>query len=361
VKAAVVRGPGRLKIEEIDRPTPGPGEVLVRTAATGVCQSDMSIVEGRVPIPFPAVLGHEGAGVIEALGPGVDDLEIGDHVVMSITPGCGLCFQCQNGSFSLCETVRSLDGTLTNGAVRLSKGSEQIHHFLFQSSFAEHVVVTRWSAVKIRQDAPLECAALLSCGVITGYGAVVRKARVGVGETVLVVGGGGVGLSVVMASAASGARTVICVDTKPEACQLAMKLGATHTIIVGADTDVAAETMRITGRGVDHAFDVVGSTQTAATAFASLRAGGELVMIGMHGHDATCNVPVYGLIKERRVTGTSNGSIRPQVDIPVALDLFMEGKFPIDQLIQRRYELDDIQSALDDLKTGVGRGVVLFE
>jgi Zn-dependent alcohol dehydrogenase len=360
VRAAVIRGPGQLAVEELDRPVPGPGEVLVRVAASGVCQSDLSVVEGRVPIPFPAVLGHEGSGVVEALGAGIADLEVGDHVVMSITPGCGLCFQCQNGSFGLCESVRSLDGTLTNGAVRLWKGGERINHYLFQSSFAEYVVITRWSAVKIRRDAPLDVAALLGCGVITGYGAVVRKARVGVGETVLVVGVGGVGLSVVMAAAVSGAATIICVDSKPAACELAMKMGGTHSVVVGSDTDLVGEVMRVTGRGVDYAFDAVGSSKTAGTAFGCLRAGGELVVIGLSGHEASCSVPLYSLIKERRVTGTTNGSIRPQVDIPAALDLFMDGKLPIGQLVQRRYRLEDIGAALSDLKTGVGRGVIVL-
>jgi Zn-dependent alcohol dehydrogenase len=362
MRAAVVRKPGTIEIEQIDRPRPGPGEVLVKVVATGVCRSDLSAFLGKVPVPLPVVLGHEGAGIVEELGAGVDDLEPGDHVVMSITPGCGMCFQCQSGSFGLCERAagRSIGGVLANGAIRISKGDEQLHHFLFQSSFAEYAVIARWSAVKIDSDLSLEVASLVACGVITAYGAVARKAKVGLGESVLVIGAGGVGLSVIMTAAASGASPIICADTKPEACALAMELGATHTVVVGPDVDLPSIVMDLTGHGVDHAFDVVGTSPTITTAFNCLRAGGQAVAIGLSETTAVGSISLQGLIAERRLTGTTNGSIRPQVDIPAVLRLYREGRFPLDHLITRRYSLEGVGDALGDLEGGTGRGMIFL-
>jgi Zn-dependent alcohol dehydrogenase len=362
MRAAVVRQPGSIEIEEIDRPQPGPGEVLVKVAASGVCRSDLSAFLGKVTVPLPIVLGHEGAGVVEEVGEGVDDLEPGDHVVMSITPGCGMCFQCQNGSFGLCEpaTGRSTGGVLANGAIRLSKGNERLHHFLLQSSFADYAVIARWSAVKIPSDISLEVASLVACGAITGYGAVTRKGLVRSGESVLVIGGGGVGLSVIMTAAAVGANPIICADTNPAASTLAVELGATDTILVGPDVDLPSIVMGITGRGADHAFDVVGTSSTITTAFNCLRAGGQAVAIGFSGPTAEGSIPVAGLVREKRLTGTTNGSIRPHVDIPAVLRLHQAGKFPLDRLITRRYPLENVADALADIDGGTGRGLIIL-
>ncbi|KRA31091.1 MULTISPECIES: zinc-binding dehydrogenase [unclassified Nocardioides] len=363
MKAAVVREPGTITVEDIDIPTPGPRQVRVRLVATGVCHSDVTGLSGLVPVPTPVVLGHEGAGIVDAVGSAVTSLSPGDHVVLSITDGCGRCYQCQNGAFGLCEisAPRQLAGTLGDGTTPLSKGSETIHNYLLQSSFAEYAVVPEQCAVKIREDAPLEVAALLACGVTTGYGAVVRKARVAPFASVLIIGLGGVGLASVMAARLSGATTIIGVDRSKEACDLAMELGLTHTIVADESTDILGEVMALTGRGVDHAFDVVGISDTMNLAIAATRAGGEAVLIGLGDVMAVATVPLFLLLSEKRITGTTNGSIRPHVDIPAILDLFMEGRFPVDKLITRRYALGDIATALAEVGSGPGRGVITFD
>src|SRR5205814_7435913 len=265
MKAAVLREVGKIAVEQLDRPEPGPGEVLVRVAAAGVCHTDATALAGGLPVPLPAVLGHEGAGTVEAVGPGVSTVAPGDHVVLSITYGCGACFQCQQSAFGLCEvgTPHLLNGTMPDGTRRLRRGTEDVATFLFQSSFAEYAVVPAACAVKIRPDAPLEAAALLACGASTGYGAVVRRAQVAPGSSVLVIGAGGVGLSVVMAARLAGATKIIVSDMSEAALALAVDLGATHAVdISDPDVNVIDEATRISGRGVDYAFDAVGAEGT---------------------------------------------------------------------------------------------------
>ncbi len=363
MKAAVVREIGKIAVEELDRPEPGPGEVLVRVAAAGVCHTDVTALAGGLPVPRPAVLGHEGAGVVEAVGAGVSTVAPGDHVVLSITYGCGACFQCQQSAFGLCEvgTPHLLNGTMPDGTRRLRRGSEDVATFLFQSSFAEYAVVPAACAVKIRPDAPLDAAALLACGASTGYGAVVRRARVTPGSSVLVIGAGGVGLSVVMAARLAGATKIIVSDMSEAALALAVDLGATHAVDVSdPDVNVIDEATRITGRGVDYAFDAVGAEGTLESAFHSTRNGGEVVAIGASNLMLTVTVPLFSLIYQKRLTGTNNGSIRPHVDIPAALDAFMTGRFPLDRLVTRRYDIDEIDTALGDAAGKPGRGVVVF-
>src|SRR5882757_1739570 len=362
MKAAVVREAGKVSVEEIDVPQPGPRQVLVRMAAVGICHSDVTALNQLVPFPLPLVLGHEGAGVVEAVGPAVTNVQVGDHVVLSITDGCGLCFQCQRGAFGLCEisAPHQYAGRLSDGSTALSKGAEALHTFLFQASFAEFALVTEQCAVRVRKDAPLDVASLLACGFSTGYGAVVRRAQVQPGATVLVIGLGGVGLAVAMTAKLAGASTIIGIDRSPQACDLAASLGVTNPIVVDESTDVLAQVQSLTGRGVDHAFDVVGTSDTINLAWSALRPGGEAVSIGLLDPTAAATVPLFTLFSEKRLTGTTNGSIRPHVDIPAALDLFMHGRLPLDALITRRYALDDIGSALADVGRLPGRGVVVF-
>jgi Zn-dependent alcohol dehydrogenase len=362
MKAAVVREPGTVQVEEIDMPEPGPRQVLVRIAAVGVCHSDVTGMSGILPIPLPLVLGHEGAGIVEEVGEAVTHVAPGDHVVLSITDGCGLCFQCQRGAFGLCEASapRQLAGTLGDGTTPLHKGEETLHNYILQSSFAEYAVVPEQCAVKVRADAPLEVASLLACGFTTGYGAVVRKAGVTPGSTVLIIGLGGVGLAAVMGARLSGAAMIIGVDRNKEACSLAAELGLTHPIVAGEGVDLVAEVMALTGRGVDYAFDVVGAGDTMNQAIAALRSGGEAVLIGLNDVMAVATVPLFTLLSEKRITGTTNGSIRPHIDIPAILDLYMDGRLPIDQLITRRYAIDEVATALAEVGTKPGRGVIVF-
>jgi Zn-dependent alcohol dehydrogenase len=363
MKAAVVREIGKIGVEEIERPSPAIGEVLVRMVAAGVCHTDGLALEGSLGLPLPAVLGHEGAGVVEEVGAGVNSVVPGDHVVLSISYGCGTCFQCQHGAYGLCETgiPCAMTGSMPDGTSRLRAGDDRLSHFLFQSSFAEYAVVPAACAVRVRSDAPLRVAALLACGASTGYGAVVRRAQVRPGTSVLVIGAGGVGLAVVMSAALAGATTIIAADRNPEALALAAELGATHTVEVGdGEPPTVAEAHLITGRGVDYAFDVVGATGTLEQAFHATRHGGDIIAIGATRMDLTATVPVYPLIYQKRLTGTVNGSISPHLDIPAALDAFMAGRLPLDRLITRTYDLSQIDTALADLHGCTGRGVVTF-
>ncbi|OAA22298.1 alcohol dehydrogenase [Frankia sp. EI5c] len=362
MRAAVLREAGRLVVEEIDVPVPGPGEVRVRLRATGVCHTDRTVVEGGMPVPLPVVLGHEGAGVVDAVGAGVTDLATGEHVVLTITPGCGMCRQCQLGAFALCEVAAPhlLDGRLPSGQRRLTRGAEQLNHFAMQSSFAEYAVVDRRAAVRVPADVPLEVACLTACGVSTGFGAVVIRAGVEVGETVLVIGAGGVGLAAVLGAVTVGAGQVIVADRSVAACRLAVDLGATDAIVVDDDTDLTARVRALTGGGVDAAIDAVGTPSTVAAAFTALRKGGRAVVVGVADPRAQVTIPLYHLIDQRVLTGSTNGSIRPHIDIPRILGLYRAGRLPLDRLITRRYPLADIGQAMAELGVRPGRAVITF-
>jgi Zn-dependent alcohol dehydrogenase len=362
MRAAVLRAPHTQQIEELDQPEPQAGEVRVRLVASGLCRSDLHAYEGRVPVPLPAVLGHEGAGVIDQLGPNVTDLAVGDHVVMTITPGCGTCFQCQLGAYGLCEVgaPHFLDGGLIHGQRRLSLGDESISHYLMQSSFAEFAVVERWNAVKIDKSIPLEIACLAACGLSTGFGAAINRAQISVGETVLVVGVGGVGLSAAIGAASAGAARVIVADTSAAACALALELGATDAIELTADSDLVAEVHRLVPRGVDAAIDAVGTPTTVLNAFNALRHGGRLVILGVADSSSSITLPLYSFVQQKVVTGSTNGSIRPQVDIPRILERYTAGRLPLEKLITSRYSLEDINTAFAEIGQRPGRAVITF-
>ncbi|WP_018503513.1 alcohol dehydrogenase catalytic domain-containing protein [Parafrankia discariae] len=366
MRAAVLREAGHLGVEEIDVPVPGPGEVRVRLRATGVCHTDRTIVEGKVPVPLPMVLGHEGAGVVDAVGGGVTDLTVGDHVVLTITPGCGMCRQCQLGAFALCAVAAPhlLDGRLSNGQRRLTRGAERLNHFAMQSSFAEYAVVERRVAVRVPDDVPFDVACLTACGVSTGFGAAVLRAGVGFGETVLVIGVGGVGLAAVLGAVTVGAGRVVVADRSAAACQLAADLGATDTIVVDGDGagggGLAARVRALTGGGVDVAIDAVGTAGTVAAAFTALRGGGRAVVVGVADARAKVSIPLYHLIDQRVLTGSTNGNIRPHVDIPRILDLYRAGRLPLDRLVTRRHPLENIGRAMAELGVRPGRAVITF-
>jgi Zn-dependent alcohol dehydrogenase len=362
MRAAVLRAPRSQQIEELDLPEPEAGEVRVRLVASGLCRSDLHAYEGHVPVPLPAVLGHEGAGVIDKVGANVSDLTVGDHVVMTITPGCGTCFQCQLGAFGLCEVgaPHFLDGGLIHGQRRLSQSGEPINHYLMQSSFAEYAVVERWNAVKIDESIPLEIACLAACGLSTGFGAAINRAQVRPGETVLVVGVGGVGLSAAIGAAASGAARVIVADPNPAACALALELGATDAIELTAASDLVAEVHQLVPRGVDASVDAVGTPATVLSAFNALRHGGRLVILGVADATSMVSVPLYSFIQQKVITGSTNGSIRPQVDIPRILERYTSGRLPLGKLITSRYPLDEINTAFAEIGQRPGRAVITF-
>jgi S-(hydroxymethyl)glutathione dehydrogenase/alcohol dehydrogenase len=363
VRAAVLREFNRpFSIEDVDLADPGPGEVLVRLHASGVCHSDWNTVTGATPTPLPCVLGHEGAGVVEAIGEGVTQVAAGDHVVLSWLPSCGRCFFCAQGRQTLCPNGSRgmLEGVLPGGAIRLSNGGRPIHHYSFVSTFAERTVVPEGSCVRIRDDAPFEVASLVGCAVMTGIGAAIFRAQVAPGSVCVVFGAGGVGLSVVLGCVLSGARAIVAVDPVPFKRELAMELGATHTVDPAEEDPRAVARAMTDGRGADYAFNAASTPALVRDGFETVRNGGTLVCVGLGPEGAETALPANELVRhEKIVTGTIYGSCRPQIDMPFLVDLFMEDKLPLDRLVSRTYELDAINQAFEDMNAGVvARGVI---
>lgn len=341
---------------------PRPGEVAVRIAATGVCASDAHTISGRIPSPLPAVLGHEGAGVVTAVGAGVGHVEVGDHVALCWLPSCGRCRYCQAGRPVLCTASAPalLAGTLLDGTVRMHDGERDVHHYSFLSTFSENTVVPAASAIKIPATIPFPVAALVGCGVLTGYGAVVNRARVAPGDVVLVYGAGGVGLSAIMAARLSGADEIVVVEPHPDKRAGAVLFGATR--VLAPEDDVVAEVRGLNG-GADVTIDAVGKEGLLEQAFDATAPGGSVVCVGVPAATAYASVPAARFVREEKyLTGSLYGSSRPAQDIPKLLNQFGTGKLPIDELISKTYRFDEINTAFADLATGASRrGVVLVD
>ena len=343
-----------LKIEELDLAPPGSGEILVRVKATGLCHSDLSVINGDRPRPLPMALGHEAAGIVEQLGDGVHDLVVGDHVVLVFVPSCGYCNPCAEGRPALCEPGAAANsaGSLLSGTRRITRNGQTIHHHLGCSAFATHAVVSRHSAIKIDRDLPFEHAALFGCAVLTGVGAVVNTAQVRVGTSVAVIGLGGVGLASVLGAAAAGARQVIAVDLSADKLTLARALGATHTFDAGAP-EVVAAIRDATRGGVDTAIEMAGSTRAFDLAYRITRRGGMTVTAGLPPPDATWAMPAVNLVaEERTIKGSYVGTCVPMRDIPRYVDLFRGGRLPVDRLLTGTLALDDINHGFDLLHEG---------
>jgi alcohol dehydrogenase len=352
-----------LKIEELDLAPPGVGEILVRIKAAGLCHSDLSVINGDRPRPMPMALGHEAAGIVEQLGDGVHDLAVGDHVVLVFVPSCGHCLPCAEGRPALCEPGAAANGagTLLNGARRLTRNNETIHHHLGCSAFATHAVVSRRSAIKIDRELPLEHAALFGCAVLTGVGAVVNTAQVHAGTSVAVVGLGGVGLASVLGAAAAGARQVVAVDLADDKLALAQRLGATHTFNAGS-ANVIEAIRDATRGGVDTAIEMAGSTRAFDLAYRITRRGGMTVTAGLPPPNATWAMPAVNLVaEERTIKGSYVGTCVPVRDIPRYVDLFRGGRLHVDRLLTGTLALDDINRGFDLLHEGKAvRQVVLL-
>ncbi|WP_159911181.1 zinc-dependent alcohol dehydrogenase family protein [Pantoea sp. 18069] len=343
-----------LEIREVDLAPPGAGEVLVKVVAAGICHSDLSIINGDRPRDTPIVLGHEAAGIIQGLGEGVTDLAIGDHVVLLFVPGCGSCLPCAEGRPVLCEPAAQagVAGTLLSGARRLSQDGQSIAHFMGVSAFAEHAVLSRRGVHKIDKSVPLELAALFGCAVMTGVGAVANTARVGPGQTVAVVGLGGVGLSSVMGAAAAGAARVVAVDLNADKLAMARECGATDTVNA-SDADAVQQVRDLTGGGVDHAFEMVGSAKALEMAYRITRRGGQTVTAGLPAHAQAISLPVWHLVaEERTLKGSYMGSCIPRRDIGRYLALHAAGKLPVDKLVTGYLTLDQINEGFDRLARG---------
>lgn len=343
-----------LEIEEVELAPPGPGEVLVRIAAAGLCHSDLSILNGDRPRRTPIVLGHEAAGVVEALGEGVTDLAPGDHVILVFVPSCGHCAPCAEGRPALCEPggAANVAGTLLGGARRLSYRGEPMDHFVGVSAFAEYATVSRRSLHKIDRELPLEIAAMFGCAVVTGVGAVVNTSQVRPGQTVAVVGLGGVGLAALMGALAAGAARVIAVDLAQDKLDFALALGATDSVNA-SDPDAAKRLRDMTEGGVDHALEMVGSAKALEFAYKVTRRGGTTVTVGLPAAIQTLNTPVWHLVaEERTLKGSYLGSCVPRRDLGRFIALYRQGKLPVDRLLTGRLKLEEINEGFDRLQRG---------
>jgi alcohol dehydrogenase len=343
-----------LAIQELDLASPGPGEVLVRIRAAGLCHSDLSVINGDRPRPTPMVLGHEAAGEIEALGDGVTDLAIGDHVVLVFVPSCGHCLPCAEGRPALCEPAAAANGagTLLSGARRLSRAGQAIHHHMGCSAFAERAVVSRHSLVKIDRALPFEEAALFGCAVLTGVGAVVNTAHVPAGATVAVVGLGGVGLAAVLGAIAAGAARIVAVDLARDKLATARELGATD--VFNADAPDCVDALRAaTGGGVDFALEFAGAAKAMELAYKITRRGGTTVTAGLPPPTQSLPLPLVNLVaEERTVKGSYIGTCVPVRDVPRYMALHRQGRLPVQRLLSGTLRLDDINEGFDRLREG---------
>jgi alcohol dehydrogenase len=343
-----------LQVEDVELAPPGPGEVLVGVRAAGLCHSDLSVVNGDRPRPVPMALGHEAAGEILEVGVGVTDVRVGDHVVMVFVPSCGACVPCRESRPALCEpgAVSNTAGTLLSGARRITDAAGQdLHHHLGCSAFSDLAIVSARSVVVVDDDLPWDQAALFGCAVLTGVGAVVNTAQVRLGQSVAVVGLGGVGLNALLAAVASGASEVVAIDRFEDKLAIARDLGATHTVL--ADADAAEHVRDLTNGGVDVAVEMAGSVPAFETAYRATRRGGTTVTGGLPNPSALWSVsPVHLVAEERTIKGSYIGSAVPHRDIPRYVDLFRAGQLPVDRLLGDHVPLADINLALDHLDSG---------
>jgi len=343
-----------LRIEEVELDPPGPGEVLIRVTAAGLCHSDLSVVNGDRPRPLPMVLGHEAAAVVEETGEGVDDLAPGDAVVVVFVPSCGHCLPCAEGRPALCEPAAKANaaGTLLSGARRLSKDGRPLNHHIGCSVFAERAVVSRRSLVPVDPDLPPDRAALFGCAVLTGVGAVLNTAGIRPGSTVAVVGLGGVGLNALLGARLAGARRIVAVDTLDARLALARQLGATDTFSA-ADPDCAAKVKEATDGGVEAAIEAAGVVPALELAWAITRRGGVTVTAGLAHPERKLALPQVQIVaEERTLRGSYMGSCVPVRDIPRYVELFRAGRLPVDALLSEHVPLDAINEALDRLADG---------
>jgi alcohol dehydrogenase len=355
-----------LEVAELELADPGQGEVLVRIVAAGLCHSDLSVIDGSRVRPLPMLLGHEASAVVEAIGAGVTDVEVGDHVVLSYVPSCGECPPCRAGRPALCDPgqVANRAGTLISGTRRLSRpdGGELVSHLLGVAAFADHAVVSQGSLVRIDRDADLATAAVIGCAVLTGVGAVVNTGGAQPGTSAVIFGLGGVGSSAVMGARLAECDPIVAVDVVDAKLALARELGATHTVR-GDDPDVVAIIREMTGGGGQTVVEAVGRVVTLQSAYAATRPGGTTVSAGLPSPDAMLSIPALGLVaEERTLRGSYMGSSVPRRDVPRYLALAQEGRLPIERIISARIGLDDINQGFDRLADGSAlRQLVVFD
>ncbi len=359
MKAAVFHAPNQpMTIENVEIDKPGRREVLIRTAAAGLCHSDLHFMEGKYPTPTPIVLGHESAGIVEAVGEDVSYVKPGDHVITCLSVFCGHCEFCLTGHMSICQTpeVKMAPGK----AKRLRWQGQHLNQFTNLSSFAEQMLVHENALVKVRHDMPLDLAALVGCGVITGYGAIVHTAKVQPGSNVAVLGCGGIGLSAINAAQIAGAARIIAIDKDVGKLALARQFGATD-VINPADGDIAKQVNELTSGGVHYSFECIGLKQTVEDSFRMLCSGGTSTIIGMIPVGTKVEFHGPDFLRERRIQGSMMGSNRFRVDMPRLVEFYMQGRLKLAEMISGRLALEQINEGFDALKKGgVARNVIMF-
>jgi len=365
MRAAICHETGRpVVVEEVTLDGPRRGEVRLRVAAAGVCHSDLSVVNGTIPVKVPIVLGHEGAGVVEEVGEGVTHVARGDRVVLAWVTQCGDCFFCRGGQPELCEVGARINAThrMPDGSSRVRRGGEEVNVHSAVGTMAEEAVVPARAAVKLPADASLETCALLGCAVMTGVGAVLNTARVRPGSRVAVFGAGGVGLNAIQGAVIAGAERIIAVDARPEKLARARKLGATDGIDASQADAVKSVRGLTDGRGADYAFEVVGRKDTIEQALAATRKGGTCVVVGIASTRETVSLNAFGIpFYEKRLLGCWYGGADVHADVPRLLALAAAGRLKLDELVTRTYRLDDVNRAFDDMAAAdTARGVIVF-
>jgi S-(hydroxymethyl)glutathione dehydrogenase / alcohol dehydrogenase len=360
MKAAVLHAPQQaMTIEDVAIEKPRRNEVLVRTAAAGLCHSDLHFIDGAYPTPMPAVLGHESSGIVEAVGEDVTYLKPGDHVISCLSMFCGHCEFCLSGHLSICQdpVVKPAPGK----AQRLRWRDAHLNQFLNLSSFAEQMVVHEHALVKVREDMPMDLAALIGCAVITGYGAVAHTARLEPGSTVAIFGAGGIGLSTINAAAIAGAGRIIAIDKDPFKLDLARAFGATD-VINADDGDTVKRIVELSKGGVHYSFECIGLKVTAEQSFSCLRSGGTATLIGMIPVGTRIELHGVDFLRERRIQGCMMGSNRFRTDMPRLIEFYLQGKLHLHEMVSKRIRLEDINEGFAAMKTGgVARSVIVFD
>ncbi|AZK94701.1 MULTISPECIES: Zn-dependent alcohol dehydrogenase [Streptomyces] len=331
-------------VDDLEVRDPGPGEVLVAIAAAGLCHSDLSVIDGTIPFPVPVVLGHEGAGVVEAVGEGVRHVAPGDHVALSTLRNCGTCADCDRGRPTLCRTAIGRPGR------PFSRRGERLYQFAANSAFAERTIVTAVQAVRIPRNLPLTSAAVLGCAVLTGVGAVLNRARTRRGDTVVVIGTGGIGLNVLQGARLAGASRIVAIETDPAKEPLALRFGATHFL-------PSAEAVRdVLPTGADHVFECVGRPPLIRTAIDLLDRGGQAILLGMTPPSAEATFAPAGMFLDKSILGCRYGTSRPQHDIALYADLYARGELLLDELVSETHPVEDFARAAEAMGEGKGRG-----
>ncbi len=364
-EAAVLQAPKRpLEIVDIDLEGPHSGEVLVEIGATGVCHSDISVYDETLPNPFPVVLGHEGAGTVVEVGDGVTNVRPGDRVVLAWLTQCGMCFYCTHGQPALCEVAGSAmaRGTLLDGTTRFRWKGEPVYHMAGLGTFSRRCVVSARAAVKVPETLDIAAAALIGCGVLTGFGAAVNTADIEPGDTVAVIGCGGVGLNAVQGARISGASQIVAVDMHSERLKLAEEFGATHTIQAG--DEVIGKVRGITaGRGADVTLEVAGRQETIRDAIRMTRRGGQTILVGAGGSSVTVNVPAFTgvVMTEKTIRGSLYGSANTLRDVDLVCRLYEAGQLKLDELVSTRFKFEEVNDAVAYCASESGaRAVMLF-